>query len=637
MISRTRNEELPAAVRKLQRRGPLGRRGRDRDPHLPHASGDRGRGAGPRDGVLAVRRPAGDGRGHGARRRPPVWRGWPVGQAAPQAEVPLVGGPWERVAPLRGGARHRRRVRHRVHRGRLRLVRTLLRRGSGRGGVLDDGAGRARRRARGLVRQVPFRAALPATVLYTYVAAYGMPPLFSLSGWRDAYFRTGGDVYEAFAIMYAEPVPYDLHPGLFVVLVPVVMVVVAFATSATLYERSPVVSIAVLGVTIGILSTSSFEDGAGPFFAVFLASAVALLLFLGRADEPDRGCPRGSGGARARARDAQDALLGRHDQHGPHRLDAHRDGGHEQARRAGRRRRLPHRRQGDGPHEGREHRAAPVARRHPRLLRRRALDRHHRSRARRRRGGRPGHRDPHREAGVRDPERPHRRPVRRLQDRADLRRVRRPRTPTGPGRSTSRWPRTAPTRWSRRYPSRPPSNSGTRARPTPPRSRRTSCSFPGNEPPIIAETAEQIERATTRATPYDAARAVEQYLVVDGGFTYNLDVSYRRADRAIEEFLGDGREGFCTQFATSMALLLREQGIPARVVYGATVGRETGTERVRGHREQHAHLGRGVLPRCRAGTRSIPPPASRCPPRWRPTPRGRSPTRPSRSSAPTPS
>ena len=61
----------------------------------------------------------------------------------------------------------------------------------------------------------------PATVLYTLFAAYGLPPLFSLSGWRDLFFRVGGDVYEALAIMYGEPIPYDLHPGLFVVLIPV--------------------------------------------------------------------------------------------------------------------------------------------------------------------------------------------------------------------------------------------------------------------------------------------------------------------------------------------------------------------------------------------------------------------------------
>ena len=124
---------------------------------------------------------------------------------------------------------------------------------------------------------------VPAAAFYTVLASYGWPPVFSPSKWKEFGFRIGNDVYAAANILYAEPVPYDLAPGLFVVFVPVVMIVVAFATSATLYEGSPVVSVAVLGLTIGVLSTVSFEDGAGPFFAVFLVCAVALLVSAGAA------------------------------------------------------------------------------------------------------------------------------------------------------------------------------------------------------------------------------------------------------------------------------------------------------------------------------------------------------------------
>ena len=104
----------------------------------------------------------------------------------------------------------------------------------------------------------------PVTALYTLLAVYGAPPL-SFGGWRDLLEGTGYDVWEAAGIMYANPVPYDAHPGLLVVLIPVVMIVVAFATSATLYEESPVVSVSVLGLTIGVLSTVSFEAGVGPW------------------------------------------------------------------------------------------------------------------------------------------------------------------------------------------------------------------------------------------------------------------------------------------------------------------------------------------------------------------------------------
>jgi transglutaminase-like putative cysteine protease len=96
--------------------------------------------------------------------------------------------------------------------------------------------------------------------------------------------------------------------------------------------------------------------------------------------------------------------------------------------------------------------------------------------------------------------------------------------------------------------------------------------LPEDTPPVVGETAKKIQRRYEPATPYDRARAIEQYLIYDGGFTYNLDVSYRRADKAVEEFLGEGKEGFCTQFSTSMALLLRDMNVPSRVVYGATSG-----------------------------------------------------------------
>jgi transglutaminase-like putative cysteine protease len=108
----------------------------------------------------------------------------------------------------------------------------------------------------------------------------------------------------------------------------------------------------------------------------------------------------------------------------------------------------------------------------------------------------------------------------------------------------------------------------------PPLVREKFLQLPENTPPIVAETAQEIQDNYDPETPYDTARAIERYLIYDGGFVYNLDVSYRRADKAIEEFLGDDREGFCTQFATSMALLLRELEVPARVVYGSTAGEE---------------------------------------------------------------
>ena len=102
--------------------------------------------------------------------------------------------------------------------------------------------------------------------------------------------------------------------------------------------------------------------------------------------------------------------------------------------------------------------------------------------------------------------------------------------------------------------------------------------LPQDTPQAVSDTAQEIQTRYDTSTPYNTARAIERYLVYDGGFTYNLDADFRRADRAVEKFLdknGD-REGFCTQFATSMALISRDLGVPSRVVYGATTGEQVG-------------------------------------------------------------
>ena len=415
----------------------------------------------------------------------------------------------------------------------------------------------------------------PATVLYTQCAVYGLPPFFSLSGWRDHFFRIGGDVYESFAIMYLEPVPYDLHPGLFVVLIPVVMIVVTFATSATLYEGSPVISIAVLGLTIGILSTISFEDGAGPFFAVFLACAVALLLSSGVGRPGLAGTLAGAAVVvlvlAVPKMPFADATVSpgfidwtRIGTGGTSRLDVQAD-------------------VGDYLTAGRDAELMRVRSPEPLLWRAGTLD----------------YFDGVRWIDTTEPEVDDGEeiasgiPTRNVRQRFEIANAQTDflfggyeivqtseldATPNSDGS----WSLDEPLAEDSVYyvvseipqpTTQQLRNAGTAY---PPEVAQTFLQLPGNEPPIVAETAQQIQRAYDPETPYDAARDIERYLVYDGGFSYNLDVSYRRADKAIEEFLGDGREGFCTQFATSMALLLREMGIPSRVVYGSTQGQEDG-------------------------------------------------------------
>ncbi len=120
----------------------------------------------------------------------------------------------------------------------------------------------------------------PVTALYALLAVYGRMPL-SREGWRELFAEGEQDVYEAAETMYFQTPPYEPAPGILVLLVPVAILIVAFATSAALYEGIPLISFAVLGTAFGIIATVNLEDGIGPYFAVFLASSVALLLFSG--------------------------------------------------------------------------------------------------------------------------------------------------------------------------------------------------------------------------------------------------------------------------------------------------------------------------------------------------------------------
>jgi len=67
---------------------------------------------------------------------------------------------------------------------------------------------------------------------------------------------------------------------------------------------------------------------------------------------------------------------------------------------------------------------------------------------------------------------------------------------------------------------------------------------------------------------YDKAKAIEQFFK-GNGFTYTL--SPPKAPRGVDfvdYFLFDTRQGYCTYYASSMAVLLRCAGIPARYVEG---------------------------------------------------------------------
>jgi transglutaminase-like putative cysteine protease len=74
-------------------------------------------------------------------------------------------------------------------------------------------------------------------------------------------------------------------------------------------------------------------------------------------------------------------------------------------------------------------------------------------------------------------------------------------------------------------------------------------------------------------TPYEKAVKLQAWFTEPGRFTYSLDTPLPpHRNGALRDFLFTSRTGYCEQFASSMALLARLLGIPARVGMGYTAG-----------------------------------------------------------------
>jgi transglutaminase-like putative cysteine protease len=86
-------------------------------------------------------------------------------------------------------------------------------------------------------------------------------------------------------------------------------------------------------------------------------------------------------------------------------------------------------------------------------------------------------------------------------------------------------------------------------------------------PPLDPRVPQLAEKITSAATnDYDKAAAVENYLRTRFGYT--LELPQTAVKDPIANFLFERKQGHCEYFASSMAVLLRSLGIPARVVNG---------------------------------------------------------------------
>jgi transglutaminase-like putative cysteine protease len=92
--------------------------------------------------------------------------------------------------------------------------------------------------------------------------------------------------------------------------------------------------------------------------------------------------------------------------------------------------------------------------------------------------------------------------------------------------------------------------------------------LPASLDPRIRQLAKQI--TVPAGNNYDKAQAIETYL--RNHFRYTLQLSRTKPRDPLADFLFERKQGHCEYFASSMAVMLRTLGIPARLVNGFRTG-----------------------------------------------------------------
>jgi len=87
----------------------------------------------------------------------------------------------------------------------------------------------------------------------------------------------------------------------------------------------------------------------------------------------------------------------------------------------------------------------------------------------------------------------------------------------------------------------------------------------------LPESSERVgalarEIVGSKTSAYEKAQAIEAYLSKQ--YRYSLDIPPGMHPRPLEEFLFERKTGYCEHYATAMVVLLRNVGVPARLVTG---------------------------------------------------------------------
>ncbi len=113
----------------------------------------------------------------------------------------------------------------------------------------------------------------------------------------------------------------------------------------------------------------------------------------------------------------------------------------------------------------------------------------------------------------------------------------------------------------------------------------TYLTLPSSVPDRVRALAREL--TATQTNTYDKARALESFL---RRFPYTLDVPLPPTDRDIADyFLFDLQKGYCDYYATTMVVLARAAGLPARLVTGYASGEYVPAQARYVIRESDAH------------------------------------------------
>jgi len=104
----------------------------------------------------------------------------------------------------------------------------------------------------------------------------------------------------------------------------------------------------------------------------------------------------------------------------------------------------------------------------------------------------------------------------------------------------------------------------------------------------VFSLARQIVSEAQANNPYDRAKAIERWLRDNIAYNETISAPPPNVD-TVEWVLFDAREGYCTYYATSMILMLRHLGIPARLAAGFSQGEYDAESGQYVLREREAH------------------------------------------------